>query len=331
MMKLTVDPSPGYATKEVFYTYNANTNSLYAIFPKYPSNRKLVLKNLPATSALADVSFLSTNEKLKCTKEGNTMVISLPEYDPNKIKSPYAYTVRIKNYGAFVRKPKIEISYQPDMSGATIDISTNAPAVKIIYTISNTEGKKMVPYSQPFLVKGDAVIKAFGAKNGNYLPSDTAEMKVTGLSLLKAYTSPFMPVNGLKYSYYESDKMDMSVFKQSTPIKQGITDKVSVTIKQRTDKYGLVFEGYIRIDKTGGYAFYTTSDDGSVLEIDGREIVNNDGNHGFEEKDGKCLLEKGFHKIRLCYFDSGGGNNLLFSYHPLGQPKTEVPASVLYH
>jgi alpha-L-fucosidase len=47
MMKLTVDPSPGYATKEVFYTYNNNTNSLYAIFPKYPSNKKLVLKDLP--------------------------------------------------------------------------------------------------------------------------------------------------------------------------------------------------------------------------------------------------------------------------------------------
>ena len=106
MMKLTVDPEPGYATKEVFYTYNANTNSLYAIFPRYPSNRKLVLKNLPASVPFADVSFLSANEKLKCSKEGNNMIISLPEYDPNKIKSPYAYVVKIKNYGAFVNKPQ---------------------------------------------------------------------------------------------------------------------------------------------------------------------------------------------------------------------------------
>ena len=33
MLKLTVDPEPGYAVKELFFTYNRNTNSLYAIFP----------------------------------------------------------------------------------------------------------------------------------------------------------------------------------------------------------------------------------------------------------------------------------------------------------
>jgi hexosaminidase len=93
----------------------------------------------------------------------------------------------------------------------------------------------------------------------------------------------------------------------------------------------LVFEGYIRIDKTTGYSFFTASDDGSILEIDGQEIVNNDGNHGLTEKEGKCLLEKGYHTIKLRYFDSGGDNNLLLSYQPMGQTKTEVPASILFH
>ena len=92
-----------------------------------------------------------------------------------------------------------------------------------------------------------------------------------------------------------------------------------------------MFEGYIRIDQTGGYSFYTSSDDGSILMIDDNEIVNNDGNHGNEEKEGKCLLEKGYHKVKLMYFDNGGGNSLLFSYNLMGQKKMEVPASVLYH
>lgn len=330
MLKLTVDPEPGYATKEVFYTYNANTNSLYAIFPRYPSDRKLVLKNIPAASAFTDVTFLSTNEKVKSSKEGNNMVISLPEYDPNKIKSPYAYVVRIKNYGAFVPKPKIDISYQTDMAGAAINISTTDPAAKIMYTISNSEGKNTLKYSQPFLIKDDAVIKSFATKEDNSLPSDTAEIKITRLTLLKAVKPPSLQ-SGLQYKYYEAEKMDMSVLKESTPVKQGIADKVSVTFKQRIEKYGFVFEGYIRIDQTDRYSFYTKSDDGSMLTIDDKEIVNNDGNHGFEEKEGKCLLEKGYHKIRLMYFDSGGSNNLLFSYHPLGRNKIEVPASVLYH
>ncbi len=330
MMKLTVDPEPGYATKEIFYTYNANTNSLYAIFPRYPSNRQLVLKNLPSASAVTDVIFLSANEKIKSRKEGDNLVISLPEYDPNKIKSPYAYVVKIKNYGAFVRKPKIEINYQPDMSGATVNITATDPTVKIMYTISDAAGKHTGNYTKPFVVKDDAVIKSFAIKEGNYLLSDTAEINITGLSLLKA-VKPRSPKNGLQYNYYEADQMSMAVVRESLPAKKGIADKVSVDLKQRKEKYGFTFDGYIRIDQTGGYAFYTASDDGSILWVDGKEIVNNDGNHGFEEKEGKCLLEKGYHTIKLMYYDAGGGNNLLLSYHPLGQTKTEVPASVLYH
>lgn len=328
MMKLTVDPSPGYATKEVFYTYNSNTNSLYAVFPKYPSNRKLVLKDLPGNGGFSDVTFLSTNEKLNATRQGNNVIISLPEYDPNKIKSPYAYVVRIKNYGAYVRKPKIELEYMDDMSGAAVHISNaDGPAGKIMYRIGNGQA---LPYEGPVKIKGDAVVKAFATKEGRYIPSDTAELKVTGLSLMKA-TTVASPQPGLSYRYFEAEKMNMNVLKESAPLKQGVADKVSLTIKLRKDKFGLVFEGYIRIDKTAGYSFYTTSDDGSILDIDGAEVVNNDGNHGSTEKEGKCFLEKGYHKIKLRYFDSAGDNNLLFSFQLLGQARMEVPASMLYH
>ena len=331
MMKLTVDPEPGYATKEIFYTYNAGTNALYAIFPQYPSNHKLVLKNIIAPSAFTDVTFLSTNEKLLCTKDGDNMIITLPEYDPNRIKSPYAYAIRINNYGAFTAKPKIDISYQPDMSGALVTVTSKDAAAKINYTVIGATGKNSFSYSQPFTVKADAVIKAVATRDGGYLSGDTAEAVITGLSLLPAVQPSFAPKSGLSYSYYESDNMSMAVFKNKSPLKQGLTDKVSVTLKQRADKFGLVFDGYMRIDKTGGYAFYTTSDDGSILYIDDKMIVNNDGDHGFDEKVGNCLLQKGFHKVKLLYFDSGGSNNLLFSYHALGQNKTEVPAAILYH
>ncbi len=330
MMKLTVNPEPGYATKEVFYTYNANTNSLYAIFPKYPSNRKLVLKNMVSAAPFEDVTFLSTNEKLTCSKEGDNMVVSLPEYDPNKITSPYAYVIRIKNYGAFTGKAKIDINYQPDMSGAMVSLSAKDPAAKISYTISTAGGNNAFVYTQPFLVKANAVIKAIATKEGGYLNGDTVEASIAGLGLLKA-VKPNSPKSGLSYRYYQADDMNMPVLKTTTPISQGTTDKVSITLKQRSDKFGFIFEGYIRIDKTTGYTFYTTSDDGSILYIDDKEIVNNDGKHGFDEKEGNCLLEKGYHKIKLLYFDSGGSNNLLFSYNQLGQKKTEVPASVLYH
>ncbi len=326
MMKLTVDPEPGYATKEVFYTYNKQTNSLYAIFPKYPSGRKLALKNL-AGAAGSELTFLSTNEKLRSTKDGNNLVISLPEYDPNTIKAPYAYAVRIKNYGAFKQKPQIDMTYKTDLSGATIQVTGKEQAATLMYQVNNAEP---VAYTGPFTVQGAAVVKAFVPGSNGFIVSDSATVTVSAFHLLKAAaTTP--AAKGLQYAYYEAGEMNMKVFDEAKPIKVGIADKPSTSPKQRKSKYGLVFEGYIYIDKTGGYSFYLSSDDGSILEIDGTTIVDNDGNHGLVEKEGKCLLEKGYHKIKLRYFDSAGDNDLLLSYAPIGQAKTELPASVLFH
>ena len=331
MMKLTVDPEPGYGTKDIFYTYNATTNSLYAIFPKFPSNRKLVLQNMKEVAPFTDITFLSTNEKLHSQKDGDNVVISLPEYDPNKIKAPYAYVVRINNFGAFIRKPKVDIVYQNDMMGAKVSIVANEPGAKIQYTINSGGTSQTVMYSQPFVIKNNAVITAVASKEG-YLTSDMAEAKleVGGLSIMMAANIK-NPQPGIQYRYYESDQMNMAAMDQLTPLKQAIAEKATVAVKQREDRFGLIYEGYIRIDETAGYSFYISSDDGSILSIDGKEIINNDGNHGAEEKEGKCLLEKGYHKVKLRYFDSGGGNTLLFSYNRMGQKKAEVPASVLFH
>jgi len=329
MMKLTVDPEPGYATKEIFYTYNPTTNSLYAIFPKYPSNRKLVLKNIDSRTATG-ITFLSTNEKLSAAKEGDDMVIYLPEYDPNKIKAPYAYAVKIKNFGAFVPKPKIAFTYQDDMRSVLVTVTDNDPAAAITYSVSDSSRTTSVQYTRPFLMKRDAIITASATKNGS-IPSSQSIATLTGLSMFKALQVK-EPVAGIHYKYIESDAMDnMDAVWNGKPVKESVTDKISLAIKQRKDKFALNFEGYIRVDETGSCSFFTSSDDGSILFIDDKEIVNNDGKHGNTEKEGRCLLEKGYHRIQVVYFDNGGDNSLSVSYQPFGQKKMEIPASVLYH
>ena len=49
------------------------------------------------------------------------------------------------------------------------------------------------------------------------------------------------------------------------------------------------------------------------------------------EKTGKAALKKGFHEIKVLYFDSGGGNSLKVSIQPEGESKKEIPSSLLYH
>jgi hexosaminidase len=59
--------------------------------------------------------------------------------------------------------------------------------------------------------------------------------------------------------------------------------------------------------------------------------VDNDGRHGTLEKSGRAALKKGFHRLRVVYFDSGGDNDLKVFIQPSGGIKTEISSDVLFH
>src|SRR5690606_2350125 len=72
------------------------------------------------------------------------------------------------------------------------------------------------------------------------------------------------------------------------------------------DTYGIRYKGYIQIDNPGLYRFYTSSDDGSRLFINGTEVVNNDGDHGNQERSGTITLTTGLHDILVLFYENGG-------------------------
>ena len=92
-----------------------------------------------------------------------------------------------------------------------------------------------------------------------------------------------------------------------------------------------IFSGYIKINDAGIYTFSTLSDDGSKLFIDDMEVVNNDGDHGAVEKNGKALLKKGYHTIWVLYYDGSGGNELKVMIQNGNGKEEEIPATMLFH
>lgn len=327
MLKLTVDPDPGYAVKEVFYTYNPTTNSLYAIFPKYPSSKNLILKDvqLPAGTT---INFLSTKENLSWKQQGANVIISLPEYDPNKIKAPYTYVVKISNYGKFATKPQMKVSYNKGSLQPLISFAGNN---EIRYTTDGSEPTaSSVLYTQPFVLDKTATIKAKAFEKGA-LSSNTISQDVVRHEWRQA-VNVVHAKRGLAYQYFEpAGKINLEAINTSPVIKTGVADEISEAVKQRQEKYALKFEGYIKISKDGIYDFVTKSDDGSKLFIDDAEVVNNDGDHGSVEQSGKAALKKGYHKIKVVYYDGGGGNELKVFWQPEAGQKGAIPASALFH
>lgn len=66
--------------------------------------------------------------------------------------------------------------------------------------------------------------------------------------------------------------------------------------------FAIDYTGRFFINELGEYRFSLTSDDGSKLWIDNREVVDNNGLHAPETVEGKIKLAPGIHSIHVTYF-----------------------------
>lgn len=97
-----------------------------------------------------------------------------------------------------------------------------------------------------------------------------------------------------------------------------------------TDSFSIRYKGQIEIVSAGNYTFFTSSDDGSKLFINGAEVVDNDGNHGVvEASSSPVALTVGLHDIEVTYYESGGGQSLQVSFQGPSIAKQQIPFSVL--
>lgn len=73
-------------------------------------------------------------------------------------------------------------------------------------------------------------------------------------------------------------------------------------VTNRFEWFGLLYTGQFQVDKAGAFTFKLVSDDGSRLWIDGKEVIDNDGTHGTDEKEGTVSLARGPHAIKVWYY-----------------------------
>ena len=99
----------------------------------------------------------------------------------------------------------------------------------------------------------------------------------------------------------------------------------------RADQVGAVFEGWLEVPEAGFWTLATSSDDGSRLFLGETLVVDNDGLHGMVTRSATVALEAGFHRVRLEFFENGGGAGLLFRWSGPSTGTQSVPAARLFH
>jgi hypothetical protein len=74
--------------------------------------------------------------------------------------------------------------------------------------------------------------------------------------------------------------------------------------------------------------FALWSDDGSRLLIDGEIVIDNGGLHGTEEKRGVAPLSKGWHAIKVEWFNKAGGATLDLRMGVLGKQVQTIDSAL---
>ncbi len=101
-------------------------------------------------------------------------------------------------------------------------------------------------------------------------------------------------------------------FEKMEPVGVIYTDSLNISardfrsgfpgVTSRFEWFAIDYHGRFWIDKPGGYQFALMSDDGSILYIDDRVLIDNDGMHPPETGTKTVTLAGGIHRLLVSYF-----------------------------
>lgn len=213
-----------------------------------------------------------------------------------------------------------------------VQLYNNSPSGEMRYTTNGTDPLKTSPlYKAAIPIKKTTVIKAkiFWPDGSG---SKVSEKKIEKAKLHKAKKVDGL-VEGIGYQYFENTGKrweQVPDWKSLKPLNTGVAAAPGIELKKREDDYGFVFEGFVKVEADGIYSFFLETDDGSKLFLDGIPVIENDGVHGMAEKNGEIALVKGFHQIRVEYFQGTGGSGLALRVSGPGLNKQVIPAKMLF-
>ncbi len=235
----------------------------------------------------------------------------------------YFYIVRaINNNGAAAISNEASASTQSDKTPPTapanlIALSTTNNSVTLGWD-SSTDNVGVVAYD--VFVNG---IKTNSTTQKSFI--------VTGLKSLQQYyfyvkardvsgntstqsnqVSAATILQGFSYKYYEGSWNTLPDFNALTPVKTGNTANIDISVRNRDDQFGFVWQGFIKVPIAGTYKFETYSDDGSKIwlgkyDATASPLINNDGLHGGQYVSGTVMLQPGIYPISAAFFEQGGG------------------------
>lgn len=234
------------------------------------------------------------------------------------------------NYFDKVPPPETQREHVYFLEKGTVALSTEIPGAEIHYTTDGSEPALDSPlYSETLTFHKTIELKAKTFRPEKDESSHTRVVKVEKLEFLEPHdVSDLEPGLGVKLS----QQLFQTVKEMEEMEGRSLSSIASVSIPESVPDtaYGLIYTGYIQIPNTDVYRFRLSSDDGSLLSIDGKTIVDNDGMHWFQGKEGQAALRAGLFPIKILYFNAWGGGNIRLEW-ATDKDFTQVPPAAFFN
>ncbi len=216
---------------------------------------------------------------------------TLPLYDTDKAVFPV------------IESPVLSFAEQMD-----VELSCRWADASIHYTLDGSEPTPDSPtYTEPFTVSSSVTVSAAAFLDGY-------ESHVVRADFEKLEPIPGVQVGdvqpGLSCSLYHGEWDLMPDLSQFTPVLEKVVHEVALVAEAPDELFGQLMTGYLHVPETGLYTLSISSDDGSMLYLDGELVIDNDGLHGAVAIEGRSMLEAGYHPIRIEMFQKKGGRAL---------------------
>lgn len=320
---------------ELRYTASRDGATIYAIATRWPGPVLNLRKVRPRDGS--SVRLLGVEEPLAWrfdTRDG--LFIEIPDRLRDRFDDPLsaAYALVIDGAEAPVTPPPAILTPEAAVTGPqlfierqTVILDTTVKEAVIYYTLDGSEpGPDSQVYREPLLLTATATLRA-QAIAPRQVKSDMAQARFEKADLQPPAETAGPLSGGLDWSYYELPLEKLPDFNSLTPAKRGISPDLTLAGRGRDDFFAFRFSGLVDIPRAGIWEFALESDDGSLLLLDGRTIIDHDGLHGAEPgKSGAAALAKGLHTIEVLYFEREGDQALTLKVRRPGGAWEAMPA-----
>lgn len=139
---------------------------------------------------------------------------------------------------------------------------------------------------------------------------------------------PAASMEGLNYRYYHGSWSTLPDFERQFPVKEGTVGGITLAPRERNERFGFVFEGFLDVPTSDVYGFHLRSNDGARLWVGGKLVVENDGlKAAASEQSGNLPLNAGQHPFRLEFFHNTGSEFLSLEWSRLDMPREPIPGA----